>query len=134
MKTGAIRKEPGTNKPKGDGSQTSIFKIKLTGTGGHGSTPHKLIDVISGAIQVFEALHTIVSRNVDSSKDVTVMVGRVQSGSIYNVFPDHAFIEGQIKTFDRETHALVEKRVKEIVINTGAAMECKAEVEFSPKP
>ena len=90
--------------------------------------------MISGAIQVFEALHTIVSRNVDSSKDVTVMVGRVQSGSIYNVFPDHAFIEGQIKTFDRETHALVEKRVKEIVINTGAAMECKAEVEFSPKP
>ena len=85
-------------------------------------------------MQVFEALHTIVSRNADSSKDVIVMVGRVQSGSIYNVFPDQAFIEGQFKTCNGKTHALIGKRIKEIVMHTGAAMECEARVDISPKP
>ena len=75
-KTSIIRKAGSTNR-KVDSSQTSIIKIKLTGKGGHGSTPHKIIDPISGAMQVFEALHTIMSRNIDSSKDVVIMIGRV---------------------------------------------------------
>ena len=74
-----------------------------------------------------------MSRNIDSSKDVVIMIGKVQSGSIYNVFPDEAFLEGQFKTFDKATHALIEKRIREIVTNTAAAMECKSEVKISPK-
>lgn len=86
---GDIRVRPGA-----DWAQASILKIKITGQGGHGSTPHKLVDPISCAMQVFEALHTIKSRNVDSAQNVVINIGKVKSGSIYNVFPDEAIIEG----------------------------------------
>ena len=44
----------------------TVVKIKVTGQGGHGSTPYKLTDCISGANAIYQALHTIKSRNIDS--------------------------------------------------------------------
>ena len=45
---------------------STIVKIKIIGQGGHGSTPHKLTDPICAANAVYQALHTIASRNIDS--------------------------------------------------------------------
>ena len=92
---GDIRVRPGA-----DWAQASIVRIKIFGKGGHGSTPHKIIDPISCAMQVFDALHTIRSRNIDSRKNFVLNIGHVEAGTIYNVFPDSAFMEGQIKCFD----------------------------------
>ena len=44
----------------------TYVKIRVIGRGGHGSTPYKLIDCISGANAIYSALHTIKSRNIDS--------------------------------------------------------------------
>ena len=48
---------------------TTIVRIKITGQGGHGSTPHKLFDPISAANAVYQALHTIASRNICSREN-----------------------------------------------------------------
>ena len=45
---------------------STSLKIRVIGQGGHGSTPYKLIDCISGANAIHSALHTIKSRNIDS--------------------------------------------------------------------
>ena len=44
----------------------SVVTIKVKGQGGHGSTPHKLVDPITAANAIFQALHTIKSRNIDN--------------------------------------------------------------------
>ena len=41
-------------------------KISIKGQGGHGSIPHKVLDPISATGQVYQALHTIKSRNISS--------------------------------------------------------------------
>ena len=44
----------------------TVVKIRVIGRGGHGSTPYKLTDCISAANAIYQALHTIKSRNIDS--------------------------------------------------------------------
>ena len=69
---GDIRCKPGT-----DWAESCIVKIKTIGKGGHGSTPHKIIDPISCAMQIFDSLHTIRSRNVDSRKNFVLNIGHI---------------------------------------------------------
>lgn len=45
---------------------STTVKITVKGQGGHGSSPHKIIDPISCAAHIHTALHTIKSRCVDS--------------------------------------------------------------------
>ena len=113
-----------------DWAQASIVKIKVIGQGGHGSTPHKIIDPISCAMQINEALNTIKSRNLDSRLNTTFTICHIESGSIYNVFPDEAIMEGMFKSFNDETHDYIYKRIREISENIAKAMDCKCEVDF----
>ena len=113
-----------------DWAQAALLKITVYGKGGHGSTPHKIIDPISCAMQIFEALHTIKSRNIDSKQNVVINIGNVQSGSIYNVFPDEAFMQGTIRSFDKPTQEKIIERIEGISINMAKAMNCTVDLDI----
>ena len=68
----------------------ATVKLTIKGQGGHGSTPHKLIDPITCACEVYQALHTIKSRNISNRADAVFTICNFEAGSTYNVFPDKA--------------------------------------------
>ena len=88
-------------------AQSTPVKITIRGQGGHGSTPHKLRDPITAASYVHAALNTIKSRNMDSRKNIVLAICHISSGHTYNVFPDSAFMEGSIRSYDAESLAKV---------------------------
>lgn len=45
----------------------AFVKITVKGKGGHGSFPEKVSDVITAGCQIHSNLHTIKSRNIESS-------------------------------------------------------------------
>jgi len=51
---------------KGFFAAVTVVTIKVKGQGGHGSTPHKLTDPITCSNFMFNALHQIKSRAIDS--------------------------------------------------------------------
>lgn len=85
----------------------TTVSIKIIGQGGHGSTPQKLVDPISCANQIYQAFHSIKSRNVCSRKNVVFTICRFNAGTVHNVFPDSALMEGTIRSYDYETREKV---------------------------
>lgn len=107
------------------------FKINIQGVGGHASIPHKAIDPILVGSQLVNALQTIVSRNVNAGDAAVLTVTQFHAGTTHNVIPDHAFLEGTIRTFDESVGDLVIRRLKEIVEGFEKSFSAKISVEVA---
>ncbi len=77
-----------------------IFRITITGSGGHAALPQNTVDPIFVAAQVITNLQGIVSRNVDPLEPAVVSVTRIAGGTTNNVIPTSVELEGTIRTFD----------------------------------
>ncbi len=92
-----------------------VFKITLTGKGGHGAYPHGAIDPIVASAQLITALQTIVSRETDPLDTMVVTVGKLCSGDAFNVIPETAELYGTVRTLNENTHKTAEEKIERIV-------------------
>jgi len=109
-----------------------LFKIKITGKGGHGAAPHLTVDPVLASAQIVNSLQSIVSRNVDPLDTAVVSVTAIQSGDTYNVIPPSAVMKGTIRTFKPDVRERVVSRFNEIVGKTAEAMGCQVEIDVNP--
>lgn len=107
------------------------FICKITGRGGHGASPHQTQDPIVAASQIISALQTIASRNVAPLDTAVVSVGKLVAGDAFNVIASEAVMEGTIRTYLKETKALVHRRMHEICEGIAEAMGCTAELSIN---
>ncbi len=112
------------------------FHIHIKGKGGHGARPHDCVDSVVAACGIVTAFQTIVSRNHNPRESLVVSVTQVHTGTVDNVIPETAYINGTIRTFDKSVQAMVVKRMEEIVAGQAAAygLEAKLEIEFGYPP
>jgi len=108
----------------------TIVKITIKGKGGHGSSPHKIRDPITAAAMVHTALNSIKSRNIDSSENIVFTICNIKSGDTYNVFPDSAFMQGTIRSYNKVTLERMKNRIRTIVESLAEGFECTADVEM----
>jgi len=106
-----------------------IFKVVLTGKGGHGASPHLTVDPVVAAAQVVTALQGIVARNIDPLKTAVVTVGSLHAGTAFNVIPPSAELTGTIRTFEPSVRETVVKRFEQVVRNVAEAMGCQAAID-----
>ncbi|MEO0863091.1 MAG: M20 aminoacylase family protein [Pseudomonadota bacterium] len=106
------------------------FTIDVTGRGGHGAMPHETIDPVVAACGIVTAIQTIVSRNHDTGQDLVVSVTQIHTGTVNNVIPETAMINGTVRTFDAQVKAMVERRMGEIVAGTAAAYGVEAQLTY----
>jgi amidohydrolase len=109
---------------------SDIFKVKISGMGGHAALPNQTIDPIIATAQVINALQTLVSRNVSPLESAVVSITRIFGGEAYNVIPSLVEFHGTIRTFDDEIRTLINNRFHEVVEGIAASMGCQAEVEI----
>jgi amidohydrolase len=110
-----------------------MFRIRVSGVGGHGASPHLTIDPIVAAAQIITGLQTIVARNIPPLVPAVLSITRIQGGSAYNVIPPTIEMGGTIRYFDPEIGYLISGRIQEIVENGATAMGCQAEIEVLDK-
>jgi amidohydrolase len=108
---------------------SETFRVMITGSGGHGASPHQTVDPVLAAAHIVTALQSIVSRNVDPLQGAVVSVTVVQAGEAFNVIPSTAEIRGTIRTYLPEVRAMVLRRFAEIVHGVAGALGCQALVE-----
>ncbi|MGR3712491.1 MAG: M20 aminoacylase family protein [Shimia sp.] len=106
------------------------FTIRLQGKGGHGAYPQDSVDPVVAAVAMVNAIQTIVSRNHDTRNECVVSVTQIHAGSADNVIPDSGFINGTIRTFDKEVQAMIHQRLKEITTGTAAAYGLEAVLDI----
>ena len=106
------------------------FDVHLTGKGGHGAYPHETVDPIVAAVALVQSLQTVVSRNHDGRQDLVLSVTQIHAGTVDNVIPEGAFVQGTIRSFDAAVREMVFRRVREIVAGTGATFGVEATVRI----
>ena len=106
------------------------FLVTITGTGSHGARPHEGIDPVPAACAIVQALQTIISRNIDAFHPAVISVTRIEAGKTWNVIPAKAELEGTVRTLDQTDRALIEKRFREVTLQTTAAYGCTAQIQW----
>ncbi len=109
------------------------FSIKVQGRGGHGSSPWSAIDPVVAASQVVLGLQTVVSRQLNISKEPAVVtIGSIQGGNRNNIIPDQVEMLGTLRTFDEEMRQEALKRIATTTEHIAASSGAKAQVRFGP--
>lgn len=106
------------------------FHIHITGKGGHGATPHETRDPVVAACGIAQAIQTIVSRNNYALDDLVVSVTQIHTGTVDNVIPDTAYINGTVRSFDPEVQKMVIRRLEAIVAGQAASYDVEAALDY----
>lgn len=111
-------------------ASSNEFVITIEGKGAHGGMPHLGSDPVVAALQVGQALQTIISRNRHPMQAGVLSITQVHAGSAMNVIPTDAQLMGTVRTFTTETLDLIEHRMRAIVEHTCQAMNCRGKLTF----
>lgn len=109
------------------------ISIQVEGRGGHGSSPWNAVDPVVAASQVVLGLQTVVSRQLNISKEPAVItIGSIHGGTRYNIIPDNVELLGTLRTFDEEMRQDALKRITATAESIAASSGAKAKVRFGP--
>jgi hippurate hydrolase len=106
------------------------FHIHITGKGGHGAMPHETRDPVVAACGIAQAIQTIVSRNHYALEDLVVSVTQIHTGTVDNVIPETAYINGTVRTFAPHVQAMVMERMEAITRGQAESYGVRAELEY----
>lgn len=106
------------------------WEATVKGRQAHGSTPHLGVDPIVTASGIVMALQTIRSRVLSPLSDNVITVGLFRSGERHNIIPESAQLGGTIRTFDDETLATIEARMRDIFEGHTKAAHATYELSF----
>lgn len=113
-------------------ASTDIFKINITGKAGHAAKPQQCVDATLGAAATVMNLQSIVSREMDPVEGAVVTVGRMVSGTQYNIISGQAQLDGTVRSFSKLTSAHIGKSIERIATSTAQAYGAEAKVTIEP--
>ena len=89
------------------------FRIAVRGRQTHGAAPWMGVDPVVTAAQVVLGLQTIVSRQLDITREPAVVsVGMIRGGVRDNIIPDTVELSGTIRAFDEGMREQIHERVR----------------------
>ncbi len=106
------------------------FEITVTGKGGHAAYPHTTADPVACALQIGQALNSIVSRNTDPIDNLVVSLTQIHGGSANNVIPQSVRLSGTVRSFRPAVQAMVQERIAAICTGSGLAMGCEVALDY----
>jgi amidohydrolase len=114
-------------------ASSNEFSVKIQAKGAHAAMPDLGIDPVVIAAQLILAFQTIVSRSCKPVEPAVLSVTQIQAGEAINVIPDHAILQGTVRTFSIETLDLIEQHMRKLSTTLCAAFGATAEMEFERK-
>lgn len=106
------------------------FEINITGKGGHGAMPETTIDPVVVAVQIASAIQTISSRNTGGLDNLVISITQIHSGTVDNIIPHTAYINGTVRTLNKDVQARVVQRMQEICTGMSAAFGAEVKLDY----
>lgn len=91
------------------------FTIRITGKGGHASSPHEGVDPLACFSEIYLALQTVVSRNSHPAHPVVISCTEIETDGGHNAIPTHVEVRGDARATSPKDQQLIETRMREIV-------------------
>lgn len=108
------------------------FNIEIEGKGCHGAYPNEGIDPINVLVHIYLALQSIISREVSALQPFVLSIGNFHAGTVRNVIPDTAKMEGTFRTYSNELREFVKERIITISNKIAEQFGAKCKIEFIP--
>lgn len=112
-------------------ASSNEFRIDVKGIGAHAAMPHNGRDPVFAAIQIGNALQSIITRNKKPIDTAVLSITQIHAGDAVNVIPNDAWLAGTVRTFTTETLDLIESKMVKIAEATASAFDCSATVSFN---
>jgi len=120
-----------TYRPGGMFAGVGDMKITIKGKSSHGAEPWSSVDPIVVSAQIINNLQTIVSRNVNVTKNAAVVtIGAIHGGNRSNIIPEQVEMLGTVRTLSEADEKLVFERIRQIVTKTAEANGTEATLEL----
>ena len=91
------------------------FTVHIHGIGGHAARPHQTVDAVAVAVQVYQALQYLVSRENDPFHPFVITIGAIHAGTVANVIPNEATLLGTVRSLDAEVNKGLPERLERVV-------------------
>ncbi|MDC0226681.1 M20 family metallopeptidase [Alphaproteobacteria bacterium] len=108
----------------------NLFQISIEAKGGHAALPHMGVDAIIVGSQIAVALQTIVSRKLNPADNGILSITEFITDGKKNVLPGKATIKGDARALSKETNALIESNMRQIVKGICDSHGVTAEVSY----
>jgi amidohydrolase len=123
---GTVAYRPGAILASGD-----TFEMTVTGKQTHGGFPWNGVDPIVAAAQIVLGMQTIVSRQIDLSREPAVVsIGVIQGGNRENIVPERVEMRGTVRAFDNGMRSDIQKRMRTTAQAIAQASGARADVRF----
>ncbi len=107
-----------------------MFKLVITGRGGHAAMPHFTIDPIIIGSKIVDAYQSIVSRFSDPQDPVVLSVTQFHAGDAYNVIPNDVEISGCTRCFSPKIQERLESQMRRMATDICAAYGATCELTY----
>jgi amidohydrolase len=104
------------------------INITVKGKGGHAAMPHLIQDNVLIAAQLLVHLQTVSSRLAPATIPTVLSFGRIMADGAHNIIPDQVLMQGTFRTFDETWRNKAKEHIRNIAVQTAAAMGASAEV------
>jgi amidohydrolase len=120
-----------TYRPGGMFAGVGDLKITVKGKSSHGAEPWSSVDPIVTSAQIINNLQTIISRNVNITRNAAVVtIGSIHSGNRSNIIPEQVEMLGTVRTLSDADEKLIFNRIRQIATKTAEANGAEAIVEL----
>ncbi len=110
-------------KPEGMMASACDFKMIVKGKQAHGAQPWVGVDPIVVSSTIINAWQTIVSRNINITKNPAVItVGSIHSGVRFNIIPEQSELTGTVRALSKDDENTLYTKMKDIAKGIGESM------------
>ena len=106
------------------------FTINIKGKSSHAAKPNEGIDALVAGAQFINQCQTIVSRNTDPMQSIVITIGKMNSGTRYNIVAEECILEGTCRTFSPNIRDLAKKRLETILKGVCISSGCSGTLNY----
>ena len=120
-----------TLKPEGIMAAVERFVVTVNGKGSHGSAPWSGVDPILISAKIIDGFQTIISREAYLIEAPAVItVGKITSGTRFNVIPESAELIGTVRTLNPDMRTMIIKRMTAMASDIAKAYGGSATIDW----
>jgi amidohydrolase len=113
-------------------ASADVIDIRITGKGGHASTPYLARDPIPVAAEIVQSLQAFVTRRIDAFDPVVVTITYIRAGTTTNVIPEHVHLRGTVRAVSPSGRRRALEGVERVSEGIASAHEMDAAVLVEP--
>jgi amidohydrolase len=109
-------------------ASADVLEIKVTGKGGHASTPYLANDPMPIAAEIVQALQVMVTRQINTFDPVVVTITKIRAGTTDNVIPEAVDMLGTLRAVSEHSRAQAIDAMRRLVEGIASAHGMRAEL------